>query len=498
MSFAANPDVPVSFAANPDVPVSFAANPNPWIKLDPTKYLRIQRTFSRPTLRRRDSPTDAHLNRTAMTEQELPTVEEIEELLHRSKRGRWPLFVGAVVGLAAVSAVIYFVAVPAEEEIHWISEAIDQGDIVLTATATGTLQPRRTVTIGAEISGRIETVEVEKNESVELGQVLATFDTTVLEGSLALVQASLASSRASLRRAEVNLTEARTEEERTRTLVDRDVAPRAELEVAEARRIRAEADLDQARADLQRAQAQVSDVRTQLNQAVITSPIDGVILQRNIEPGMTVASSLQAPELFVAAEDLSRMRLEVWVDEADVGLVQPGQEATFEVSAWPRRRFDATVETLDLAPTQTDNVVTYVAVLTVENDELLLRPGMTAETTIVTGELTDVVRVSNRALRFSPPEEAESGSALIPQFGRGRGWRRPSAGPQGVGTVHVLRDGVPTPIRVETGRTDGRFTSIESDEIGPGDEVLVGFSEGPPEEREGPPGGGQGRRGGPS
>ena len=418
-----------------------------------------------------------------------PSTEDIEATLAGANKGRLPLilFFLVVIG-AGIAGVIYW-QMPKEQEIHWTTRSLDRGDIVLSASATGKLEPRRTVTIGAEISGKLDTVEVESNQPVEAGQILATFDTTVLNGSLALARASLASSRASIRRAEVSLEETRTEEERTRRLVEREVAPAADLETARVRRIRAEADLDQARADLQRSQAQVSDVQTQLSRAVITSPIDGVILARQVEPGQTVASSLQAPELFLVAEDLSQMSLRVWIDEADIALVQPEQTATFTVSAYPGQTFDAVVRSIDLQPTETNNVVTYVAELTVENPDYLLRPGMTASATIVTGSQTDVLRAPNAALRFTPPvEEEDEGSSLIPTRRFGRGWGRQSSGPEGIGTLHILRDGVPTPIRVQTGRTDGRFTAITTDELSDGQEVVIGFTEGPPGENAGPPG----------
>lgn len=429
-----------------------------------------------------------------------PTADEIEATLASASKGRVPWIIATVLVITSAVAGIVYWQMPRDVEIHWTTRTVDRGDIVLTAAATGKLEPRRTVTVGAEISGKLETVEVEANEVVVAGQILARFDTEVLEGTLALAQAGMASSQASVRRAQVNLEEAQSEEARSRSLVERNVAPTAELETARARRVRAEADLDQARADLQRSRAQLSDVQTQLNRAVITSPIDGVILARHVEPGQTVASSLQAPELFIVAEDLSEMRLRVWIDEADVALVEPEQDATFTVSAYPGRTFEAIVRTLDLQPTETNNVVTYVAELIVENPELLLRPGMTASATIVTGSQEGVLRVPNAALRFTPPvEEEDSGSSLIPTARMGRGWGRQTSGPEGVGTVHILTDGVPTPVRVQTGRTDGRFTAITSDELSEGQDVVIGFTEGPLEEgagAEGPGGRGQGGPGG--
>lgn len=434
------------------------------------------------------------------TTPKMPTPEEIEAVLAQGKKGRLLLWLITIVLIGGLIAAVVWWQYPREQEIHWQTQPIDRGDIVLTANATGTLQPRRTVTIGAEISGKIATVEVENNERIARDQVLATFDTTTLKATEALARAGLLSSQASLRRAEASLAEAELEEKRTVQLVEQEVAPKAEADAARTRTIRAQADLDQARADLERARAQLADVQTQLDQTVITSPIDGVILARQVEPGQTVASSLQAPELFIAAEDLARMTLEVWIDEADIGLVQAGQKATFQVSAYPGRQFEAQVETLDLQSTTTNNVVTYTAQLAVENEDYLLRPGMTAQTTITTGEQNDALRVPNRALRFQPPELDDNGGdgaifgVQVRRF-RGRG----SPGPEGIGTVHVLRDGVPTPIRVNTGRTDGQFTAIESDELKEGDEILVGFTLGPLEGAPSPggPGARPGAGGGP-
>lgn len=196
--------------------------------------------------------------------------------------------------------------------------------------------------------------------------------------------------------------------------------------------------------------------------------------------GQTVASSLQAPELFVVAEDLSRMKLNVGVDEADVGRVEPGQKATFEVAAWPGRQFDAVVEKIDLSPTTTTNVVTYAASLAVDNTDGLLRPGMTANATIVTGRREGVLRIPNAALRFRPDSgasEQSAGSPLLPGGQRFRNRQSPSATASagGRGTVYVLRDDIPTEVRVRTGQSDGRFTEILDGELREGDEVVLGL-----------------------
>lgn len=407
-----------------------------------------------------------------------PRPDEIKKTIATSTRARLPLIIVSLLVLGSIVAGLVWWKMPREAEIVYTTRPIARGDIIVSATATGTLEPRRTVSIGAEISGRIESVEVENNQPVTAGQVMATFDTSTIESSLELQRANLAGMDASVRRAVAIYEQAQSDEARTLALVERGIVSRAEGEVATSAVVRAKADLDAARSNVARARASVTDVKTQLDKTVIISPIDGVVLSRKVEPGQTVASSLQAPELFIVAEDLSRMKLNVWVDEADVGLVQAGQSATFTVSAWPGKTFDATVETLDLSPTMTDNVVTYTAVLSVENPEGLLRPGMTANATIITGQQTDVLRVPNAALRWQPPvAESKSGSPLVPTMRFGR--RRGGGAASGFGTVHVLQTGVPTPIRVQTGRTDGRFTEIMPDEttastIFEGAEIIIG------------------------
>lgn len=403
-----------------------------------------------------------------------PSPAEIKKAVSTSARARLPLMIITILILAAIIAALVWWKMPREAEIRYTTRPIERGDIIVSATATGTLEPRRTVSIGAEISGRIETVEVENNQTVTAGQTLATFDISTIKSALELQNANLAGMDASVRRAIAIYDQAKSDEARTLTLVDRGIVSRAEAEVAISSVIRAKADLDAARSNVARARASVTDVKTQLDKTVIVSPIDGVVLSRKVEPGQTVASSLQAPELFVLAEDLSRMKLNVWVDEADVGLVKAGQSATFNVSAWPGKTFEATVETLDLSPTKTDNVVTYTAVLSVENAEALLRPGMTANATIITGQQTDVLRVPNAALRWQPPvAETKSGSPLVPTMRMG-GRRGGGGSTSGFGTVHVLKDGIPTAIRVQTGRTDGRFTEVSGDEITLGTEVIIG------------------------
>ncbi|MCB1679834.1 MAG: efflux RND transporter periplasmic adaptor subunit [Halioglobus sp.] len=236
-------------------------------------------------------------------------------------------------------------------------------------------------------------MRVAENDQVRRGQVLARFDAEELDVALQQATAGLALARASLFEATATLEEAVIDERRIRSLVQRKMQPRATLDEAVAKRKRAEGGEAYARATVQQAEATLSQARTRLEKAVITSPIDGVVLQRSIEPGTTVAASFQTPVLFLLAHDLGQMELHVSMDEADVSMVAAGQRATFTVDAWPNREFDARVLKVYLYHTVENNVVTCTTVLAVDNAEHLLQPGMTATATIFTGRRQQALRV---------------------------------------------------------------------------------------------------------
>ena len=387
------------------------------------------------------------------------------------KRGRLGRLLWVAVGLILVGALLWWLW-PPDTKLRWQTQTLDRADMVLTATATGNLQPKSEVPVGAEISGLIASVLVEENDEVQQGQVLARFDTEELEVGLQQAEAGLALARASLAEADATVDEARIDEQRTRSLVVRGTAPQATLDKAEATRKRADARVAYSRATIAQAEATVSQARTRLEKAVITSPIDGVVLQRSAEPGTTVAANFQTPVLFLLAEDLGQMELHVAMDEADVGMVKAGQLATFSVDAWPGREFAATVTKVHLYPTVENNVVTYTTVLAVDNKDHLLQPGMTATATITTGLREQALRVPNIAFRFSPPATKEGGGGLFSHPG-GRG----NAGTSDASnTVWVLRDGEPQRVLLRTGYTDGRYTELLSDELKAGDEVLTGVA----------------------
>jgi len=392
--------------------------------------------------------------------------------LLRSEQGRtWKGTAMIALLVLAVLAGLAWWLWPKDTTIHWQTHMLDRGDMVLTATATGNLQPKSEVTVGAEISGLVREVLVKENDLVNKGDVLARFDTEELRVSLEQAEARLALARASVAEAQATLEEASADERRSISLMERKLTSEAQRDSAVASRKRAAARLTYARASVQEALAAVSQTRTRLAKAVITAPITGVVLVRSVEPGTTVAASFQTPQLFLLAEDLREMELHVALDEADVGMVKDGQTATFAVDAWPGRSFQADVLSVHLYPTTANNVVTYTTVLSVDNSEGLLQPGMTATATITTGTREQALRVPNAALRFTPPSQTSGGG----MFGHPGGSAAQQRGISNL--VWVLRDGEPKPVPLRLGSSDGRFTEVLDGEVHEGDSVITGVAE---------------------
>lgn len=395
---------------------------------------------------------------------------EVNAVIRAEKsRGRFHIRLWLALAAVVVLALLWWLW-PQETGVQWQTHTLDRADMQLTAMATGNLQPKSEVSVGAEISGLIDEVLVSENDEIHQGQVLARFNTEELEVTLQQALAGLALARATVAEANATLDEAAMDERRTETLARQNSVAETMLDSAKAARKRAQARLAHARATVQQAEASVSQAQTRLEKAVITSPINGVVLQRSIEPGATVAASFQTPVLFLLAEDLREMELHVSMDEADVGMVKAGQSTTFTVDAWSGQQFDAEVTKVYLYPAVENNVVTYTTVMAVDNPELLLQPGMTATATIVTGERAQALRVPNSAFRFTPPEaQGEGGGGLFGPMGPRRD--RPSGASN---TIWVLEGDQPKRVLVRTGPTDGRYTQIISDELSEGDEILTG------------------------
>jgi HlyD family secretion protein len=283
-----------------------------------------------------------------------------------------------------------------------MSAPVTRGDIVESVSATGTLEAVTTVQVGTQVSGIIQALYADYNSIVRKGQVIARLDPSLFQTQIDQQRANLTRSEAEVERLRVQVDDARTKLTRAQGLADKQLIPASELETAEVT-------LRAAQAQLQSAQAQVTQSRASLNQAqvnlrhtVIEAPIDGIVISRNVDVGQTVAASMQAPTLFVIAADLTKMKVNANIDEADVGRIRPEQHVIFRVDAFPADDFEGTVSQIRLQPTTVQNVVTYATVIDVPNRELKLKPGMTANVSIEIARRTDVLRVPNLALRFRP------------------------------------------------------------------------------------------------
>lgn len=368
----------------------------------------------------------------------------------------------------------------------YTTEALRRGDLGLTITATGNLEPTNEVTIGSELSGTVLEVYVDINDRVTKGQPLAKLDTTKLAQQTASSRASVSSARASVVQAEATVKEsaaALARQQELHRLSGGKIPAQADLDSTIATAARAEADLLAARAAVAQAEAQLQINENDLGKAVIKSPIDGIVLTRSVEPGQTVAASLNAPELFVIAENLEHMKLKVTVAEADIGRVTAGLKSSFTVDAWPNRAYTASVQRVSYGSSTTNNVVTYETDLEVANDDLSLRPGMTATADIRVAERSNVLLVPSAALRYSP-STATAGTAakksfiqsLMPMPPRPPATVRPATMEKlapGTARLWVLRDGLPEAIIVKTGLTDGRRTEISGEGLTEGLAVIL-------------------------
>lgn len=436
-----------------------------------------------------------------------PTEGDLDEFLGAQPESRQMVWLKriAIIAIVIVAALVLWRCVRGTgNDVAYATQPVERGDLTVSVSATGNLAPTNQVDVGSELSGLITEVNVDNNDRVTKGQVLARLDTSRLQDTLNQSKAALASAIAQVAQAQATAQQdkanlARLEE--VFRISGGKVPSRTELDTGRADYARAVAGVRTAEAQVTQAQAQVSSDSTQFSKALIKSPVNGVVLSRQIEPGQTVAASFNAPVLFTIAEDLARMRLEVKVDEADVGQVKAGQRATFTVDAFPGRTFPATIERVDVganasgSATSTSStgtassssasastVIAYTARLTVDNSGLLLRPGMTATADIITTEKQNVLLVPNAALRFSPDRggAAKSGgvtSVLVParprrgnqaqrQVGIGRGSRQ---------SVYVLgADGKPKAMEVMAGDSNGSQTEVTSDGLTPGMNVITG------------------------
>jgi HlyD family secretion protein len=393
-----------------------------------------------------------------------------------------------VLWLAAVAVAIFVAWIVTRsggdsELPEYRTEPATVGTLIVTVSATGNLQPTNQVEVGSELSGIVEQVLVDDNDRVRKGQVLARLDASKLEDAVAKSRANLAVAEAQVLLARATVAEAHATLARFRQVAELSggkVPSRSEFDTAEANVKRAEAGVASAAASVAQAGAGLRSDETNLYKASIRSPIDGLVLTRQVEPGQTVAASFQAPVLFTLAEDLKKMELQVDVDEADVGQVQVGQHATFTVDAWPGRKYSAVITRVSFGSEEKDGVISYPTVLEVANDDLSLRPGMTGTAEVTTLTHENALLVPNAALRFTP--ESDTAQQKTPSRGvLGALMPRPPATPRkpkpaaqdGAPRVWVLRDAEPVAIEVKTGASNGKVTEITGGSLRADAEVIT-------------------------
>lgn len=395
------------------------------------------------------------------------------------RRGRGWLWL--ILIAAALAAGGWYAANRPAAPVRYDTASVERGALTVTVVATGTVQPTTQVDISSELSGTLLSVDVDFNDEVTEGQILARLDDTKLKAQVSNAEAQLIAARAKLASAQATVSETADALDSASALDKRGLSTRSVYISAKAAHDRALAAVDSAQADVTLAEANLALQKADLEKAEIRSPIKGIVLNRAAEKGQIVAATLNAPVLFTLAEDLARMDLQVSVDEADIGRVAVGQKATFTVDAYPGQRFEAVITSLRYAPDDTEGVVTYTAVLSVANDKLLLRPGMTATATITVAEQGDVLLVPTAALRYAPPateSASRSGSGLLGYILPARPSQGGNRGAANGSGLYVLKGGVPVRVKVTPGATDGSKIAVASDELSEGDEVILSQSTG--------------------
>ncbi|NOY67986.1 MAG: efflux RND transporter periplasmic adaptor subunit [Deltaproteobacteria bacterium] len=399
---------------------------------------------------------------------------------HRLKR---LIFWGLPI-LVIVIAVIRWQINDNNSKIEYKTQMVKLGSLTVFVIATGNLQPTNQVKVGSELSGIVESVDVDFNDHVKVGEVLAKLDTSILDSQAQQARATLASALAGEKQAQATITQSRDELDRIKAARKmsrgKAVSPQA-LVAAQAALDRAIAGKASAEASVNQARAALETIDTNLYKSIIRSPINGIVLSRSVDPGQTVAASFQAPVLFTLAQDLTQMELIVDVDEADVARVKSGQKAAFTVDAYPDRDFPAKITQVRFGPKTVDGVVTYETVLNVGNPDLLLRPGMTATAQIIVKKIKRALLVPNTALRFTPPKnalESRTRRSIFTRLFSRRSHPSPNhrEAPQAKPDrqrIWELKGGQPFSVYITTGATDGTLTQVISDNIKPGAAFIV-------------------------
>jgi len=374
----------------------------------------------------------------------------------------WVVVVVAIVGAAAL---FFWRRSHAAPEVSYETAAADRGTIAAKVTATGSLSALLTVQVGSQVSGRVQQLFVDYNSPVTKGEIIAKLDPLLFEAAVQQARAFLLTGQSNLRKDQAQAANMKIIFDRAKNLQASQVIAQSDLDTASANYDAAKAQVDADQSSLESAQAALNQTEVNLGYTTIVSPIDGTVISRNVDVGQTVAASFQSPTLFVIAQDLRRMQVDTNVGEADVGRLTAGMPASFTVDAYPNRQFIGTLRQIRNASQTVQNVVTYDAVINVENSDLVLKPGMTANVTFIAAQKDNVVRLRNSALRFQPDP------ALLTRIGLSA---PPQSSPQEPNrrTLWVLRDGKPVAIAVSTGVSDGTWSELVQGDIKPGDALV--------------------------
>jgi HlyD family secretion protein len=426
-------------------------------------------------------------------------------------------FLTVVVIVAGLALGFWHYRKEGQPDLRYETVKVERGRIVAKVTASGTLSALVTVQVGSQVSGRIQQIFVDFNSKVKKGEIIAKIDPRLFEASVAQARANYVTAQGNLAKAKAQAVDADRQYRRARALAERQLIAQAEADTAEANAESAQAQIEVAQGGLAQAKAGLQQAEVNLAYTDIISPTNGVIISRNVDVGQTVAASLQAPILFLLAEDLSKMQVDTSVAEADIGKLRDGMAASFTVDAYAGERFTGRVRQIRNAAQAVQNVVTYDAVVDVSNADLKLRPGMTATVTFIYAEQEEVLRIPNAALRFRPPQELlerrrqerreknkEGAREKTELTGRAdaatsldASWSS-SSGREGTDrrTVWVLRGETPEAVRVKVGISDGTVSEVAEGNLQADEQVIVDVSGGTETPRTNAPGGGLGGPGG--
>lgn len=368
------------------------------------------------------------------------------------------------IAIVIVLGIVVFIAFKKKEDgLKFRTEKISRGDVVETVTASGNANAVTTVLVGTQVSGTIKTIYADFNSPVKRGQLIAQIDPATFEAQVEQARANLLSAKANLEKADASFIDAKRTMERNKALFSKDLIARSEVDTAETNYETAKAQINASKAQIVQAEASLKVAETNLRYTRIISPVNGIVVSRNVDVGQTVAASFQTPTLFTIAQDLTKMQIDTNVAEADIGKVKQGQDVEFSVDAYPSVIFKGKVSQVRNAPINVQNVVTYDAVILVSNPELKLKPGMTANVSIIISAKKEVLRIPNAALRFSMPDKDKDKNKKAQQKGPGQ---------KGAG-VWIVENGKPKRLSVSTGVSDGSYTELISGEIKEGREVIV-------------------------